>query len=294
MDIGVILPSVDAQRQQGLDLRDAARHAEAAGLDSVWLGDHLATGTPVLDSGLGLATAAAVTERVRVGISVFVPAIRPVVWAAKQIASLQYLSGGRLILGIGSGGGAEQWAAAEVPFAERGPRTDRALRLLPDLLAGKPTLVDGAEGETVVELAPAVAVPPLWVGNHSAVARRRAVAAGDAWFPSLITAERLAAGAADLAERSAGRAAPAIAIGGLAALGDGVPSAAELGAGIAGAYGMPLDQAVTIPLTGTPEAAAERLAAYAAAGASHAVLGVAGPDWRRQVDLLARTRSLME
>ena len=75
--IGVILPSVDVQRTEHLDLRAAARYAEEAGLDSIWMGDHLATGQATLEATIGLATAAAVTERVAIGVSVFVPAIRP-------------------------------------------------------------------------------------------------------------------------------------------------------------------------------------------------------------------------
>ncbi|WP_406046780.1 LLM class flavin-dependent oxidoreductase [Kribbella sp. NBC_00889] len=128
MKIGVILPSVDVQRTEHLDLRAAARYAEEAGLDSVWMGDHLAIGAATLEATIGLATAAAVTERVAIGASVFVPAIRPLAWAAKQIASLQYVSGERLILGVGSGGGEEQWRAAEVPFAERGRPPRRRTR----------------------------------------------------------------------------------------------------------------------------------------------------------------------
>ncbi|GAA2804148.1 hypothetical protein GCM10020219_089710 [Nonomuraea dietziae] len=104
-EIGVVLPGIAVQRRDGIDLRAAALHAENAGLDGVWHGDHLAVGGPTLDAPIALAIAAAATTRIRIGTSVFVPAIRPVVWAAKQIATLQYVSGGRLVLGVGSGGG---------------------------------------------------------------------------------------------------------------------------------------------------------------------------------------------
>lgn len=106
--IGALLPAITQQRDQNLDLSTAARHAEAAGLDSIWHGDHLAVGMPTLDAPIALATAAAVTERIGIGASVFVPAIRPLAWAAKQVMTLQYLSGGRLLLGVGSGGGEAQ------------------------------------------------------------------------------------------------------------------------------------------------------------------------------------------
>ncbi len=281
----MILPSPAVQHRDGLGLAAAARHAEDAGLDSVWHGDHLATGTPTVECTIALAVAATATTRIAVGASVFVPAIRQLAWAAKLLASLQLVSGGRLLLGIGSGGGRAQWAAAGVPFEERGPRTETALRLLPHLLAGEPVALPGGE----VTLAPGVTVPPLWVGNASAVAIDRAARLGDGWFPSLITPEALAAGRERLV--AAGRPAPAIAIGALTALGvaPGTPTRAELAAGIAG-YRHAAPDAARLPITGGPDEAAARIAEYAAHGATHLVTGLSGPDWRTQVDLLAEVR----
>jgi alkanesulfonate monooxygenase SsuD/methylene tetrahydromethanopterin reductase-like flavin-dependent oxidoreductase (luciferase family) len=296
-EIGVILPGIAVQRRDGIDLRAAARHVEDAGLDGVWHGDHLAVGGPIVDAPIALATAAAVTARIRIGVSVFVPAIRPLVWAAKQIASLQYVSGDRLVLGVGSGGGPGQWAAAGVPYDQRGSRTDTALELLPRLLAGEETRLPDEPGQPAVTLAPAVAMPPVWVGNASAAAIRRAARLGDGWFPSLISPRELAEGRARLADLAAahGRSAPFIAIGGAAALGTGpgLPSRAEIATGISGAYGRPLAEVMEIPLTGRPKEAAERLDAYREAGARHAVIGISGGDWRTQVDLLAEVRDLL-
>jgi alkanesulfonate monooxygenase SsuD/methylene tetrahydromethanopterin reductase-like flavin-dependent oxidoreductase (luciferase family) len=271
VDIGVVLPSIAVQRDENLDLATAARHAEDAGLASVWHGDHLAIGAPTLDCVVGLAVAAAATQRIRIGASVFVPAIRPLAWAAKQVASLQYVSRGRLVLGIGSGGGPKQWAAAGVPYEERGKRTDTALRLLPRLLAG-----EEADG---IELAPAVSRPPFWIGNASAVAIQRAARYGDGWFPSLITPADVAKGAKQIGDRLT------IAVGAAGRLGTG--DRAEIAAGISKAYGMPVERAVQLPITGGPQEVAERLAAYEAAGAHHLVVGVSGGDWRKQCELLA-------
>ncbi|WP_232663680.1 LLM class flavin-dependent oxidoreductase [Pseudonocardia sp. TRM90224] len=285
--VGVVLPSLAVVRDQRLDLAAAARHVEEAGLDSAWHGDHLAPGGPVRDCTVALAVAATATRRITVGTSVYVPAIRPLAWAAKQIATLVEISGGRFVLGVGSGGGPEQWAAAGVPYDERGARTDTALELLPALLAGEPvTLPDGA----AVTLAPAVAPPPVWVGNASAVALRRAARFGAGWFPSLITAAEVAAGVATLA---AAQHRPTVAIGMAGALGAGVPARTEIAAGIASAYGRPVEEVASVPLSGGPGEVAEQLAAYAAAGASHAVIGIAGGDWRRQVDLLAEAKTLL-
>jgi alkanesulfonate monooxygenase SsuD/methylene tetrahydromethanopterin reductase-like flavin-dependent oxidoreductase (luciferase family) len=291
-EVGVVLPVGGRP-----PLAEAARLAEAAGLDSVWVGDHLATGAPSLDNPVALATAAAVTDRVRIGAGVFVPGLRPLAWAAKQVASLQVVSGGRLVLGVGSGGGAAQWAAAGVPFDRRGPRTDTALRLLPDLLAGRPTVLPDEPGRPTVELAPAVEVPPIWVGNAGPVALRRAATSADGWFPSLIGPADVEAGARRLVELAAeaGRPTPTIAIGATGALGDGpgVPTRSALAGQIAAVYGRPVDEVAAVPLTGSPADAAEALDAYRRAGATHAVVGLAGPDWPAQVALLAETRRLL-
>lgn len=281
MDIGVVLPSLAVQQDEKLDLAAAARHAEDMGLASVWHGDHLAVGRPVLDLGIGLAVAATATSRVKIGASVFVPAIRPLAWAAKQVASLQYVSRGRVILGLGSGGGAKQWAAAGVPFTQRGQRTDTALRLLPRLLAGEH--VD----ELGVALAPAVSRPPFWIGNASTIAIERAVRYGDGWFPSLVTPEDVAKGAAMIGGRLT------IAVGATGRLGHEEGARAEIAMGIAEAYGMPMDRAAKIPVTGTPGEAAERIAAYQAAGAGHVVFGFSGAGWRTQCELLAEALSLL-
>ncbi|MFJ8913692.1 LLM class flavin-dependent oxidoreductase [Amycolatopsis sp. NPDC102389] len=282
MKLGVILPADD--------LRVSARQAEDAGLDSVFLGDHLMTGRPSLDSTVGLAVAAAVTTRIRIGLSVFVPAMRPLAWAAKQIASLQQVSGERLILGIGSGGGEAQFAAAGMPFAERGPRTDQALRLLPELLAGKEVRI----GDAVVELAPPAAVPPIWVGNRGRLVLRRVAEYGTGWFPSLLSPEAVAAGRRRLIDL--GVADPVIAVGATGAVGGDadLPPVEDLAKGIGDAYGMPLDQAISLPLNGSAEAVAERLSAYREAGAAHVVVGLAGPLWADQVRTLGRVSTLLD
>ena len=283
--VGVVLPSLTTQHQQGLDLRAAARHAEAVGLVSIWHGDHLAIGSPVLDVTVGLATVAAVTEKISIGASVFVPALRPLALAAKQIASLQHVSGGRLILGIGSGGGPAQWAAVGASYAERGPRTDQALDLLPGLLSGEQVLIDGQQ----VALEPAVPRPPFWIGNASAVALRRAARAGDGWFPSLIPPTEVAAGAARLAELA--DTPRVIAVGATGALGNPASSQQEIEQSIRAKYGF---SAAGVPITGYPREAAVRLAEFQQAGAHHLVMGFAEGDWRHQCDLLAEAVALLD
>ncbi|MGH8986286.1 MAG: LLM class flavin-dependent oxidoreductase [Acidimicrobiia bacterium] len=144
--VGVYLPQFSADGFGSI--ASHARHAEEVGLESVWVGDHLIPVSPILDSTLVAATAAGVTERVEVGFGVLILALRPVAWAAKQVATLQHLSGDRVLLGVGSGGdvhGDAGWRAVGVPYHERGRRTDAALDVLPSLVTGQPTVVDGEE-----------------------------------------------------------------------------------------------------------------------------------------------------
>ena len=294
--VGVILASAPEAPGGPSPVRDAARLAEQLGLDSVWVGDHLVTGRPVLESTITLATAAAVTERVAVGLSVFVPAMRPLVWAAKQLATLQVVAGGRLVVGVGSGGpGPEDWLAAGVPPAERGDRTDLALERLPGLLAGEPTAVQPGDSGARVTLEPAVPRPPLWVGGMSRRAMRRAATHGDGWFPSLVPASTVARDGARVREMAAerDRPEPVLAVGATAALGPHADVDA-VARSLVGAYGMDPAQAAAVPLTGTPAQAAERIEEYADAGATHLVVGAAGPGWRRQYELLAEARRRLD
>ena len=292
LSVGVVLP---ASRTAASDVRACARHAEDLGLDALFTGDHLAAATPTLDSGLTLATAAAVTKRLRMGFGVMILALRHPAWAAKQIATLQHLSGNRVILGIGTGGavhGTAAWDAVGVPYAERGQRTDAALDLLPGLMAGRPVRM--ASG-TSITLAPAAQMPPVWVGGGSRAALRRAARYGDSWFPSMITAEMAARGRRQLADLAAGhgRPLPHLAVGGSVLLGP-APSASALRDATAGIirYGVNPRDAPQIPITGTPAQAAERFWRYAEAGVSHLILGVIGDDWRHQCELIAETREL--
>ena len=119
--VGIFLPSMtDPARQPG-DMAATARHAEDLGLESAWVVDQLiaGTGVPVLDSGIALAAAASATTRIRLAYGVIIVPLRPVAWIAKQVASLQHVSGDRIMLGVGAGGDRHDrsWSAVGVPEA---------------------------------------------------------------------------------------------------------------------------------------------------------------------------------
>jgi alkanesulfonate monooxygenase SsuD/methylene tetrahydromethanopterin reductase-like flavin-dependent oxidoreductase (luciferase family) len=292
--IGVFLPTMTERGGALGDVVAAARHAEDLGFESAWVVDQLVAGTgvPFVDSTVALGAAAGATSRIRLAYGVMILPLRPVVWAAKQAASLQQVSGGRLLFGVGVGGDRHDlsWAAAGVPRRERGRRTDAALAVLPDLLAGKAVDVGGV----TVQLAPGVTVPPIIVGGMADVALARAAAHGDGWFAMPLPPDGLASAKERLAQLAAdaGRPAPRT-TGSIVVAIDGDPALPDQ-AGLVqklsdpdGAYGMPVDAVPDILVTGGPPAVAERIDALAAVGVERVVVTLAAGDWSRQAELLA-------
>jgi alkanesulfonate monooxygenase SsuD/methylene tetrahydromethanopterin reductase-like flavin-dependent oxidoreductase (luciferase family) len=290
VNIGVMLPTASARGESPGDVVAAARHAEELGFESVWVVDQLVagTGTPLLDSITSLAAAAAVTERVRLGLGVLVLPLRPVVWVAKQVATLQHISGGRVLFGVGVGGDRHDrsWRAAGVSRGDRGRLTDAALRVLPDLISGKAVQLDsGAD----VQLSPGVTVPPIIVGGMSDAAFRRVAEFGDGWF-SMGSAEGLPGQVARLRDVTSAR--PEI-TGNVMVATEGdpaLPDQASLIRAVAdpdGVYGVPGEVAESVFLRGNPGAVSERLGQMSAGGAQRAVVTLVGGDWFRQAELLA-------
>ena len=297
-EIGVFLPTMSAKDSLPADVVAAARHAEDLGFESVWAVDQLVAGTgvPLIDSMVALSAVAGATDRVKLGLGVVIIPIRPVAWIAKQVASMQIVSGGRIVLGAGVGGDRHDrsWAAAGVPRGERGTRTDAALSVLPDLIAGKPARLPDVDGAPVVELAPGAPVPPIVVGGSADAALVRAVRHGDGWF-AMPVPPAVAAPAADrLGQLAAefGRVAPAI-TGSVSVALDGDPSLPardEILRRLAdpdGVYGMPADAIPSILVSGGVEAVRERVAGWAAIGAERVVFTLVAGDWHRQAELLA-------
>jgi alkanesulfonate monooxygenase SsuD/methylene tetrahydromethanopterin reductase-like flavin-dependent oxidoreductase (luciferase family) len=304
IEIGVFLPTLRTADARPIDVVAAARHAEDLGLSSVWAVDQLVAGrgTPIVDSVVALAAAAGATERVRLGVGVMILPLRPVAWIAKQIASLQAVSNGRVLFGVGLGGDRHDlsWNAAGVPRRERGARTDAALQVLPALIAGKPARLPDLPGTPQVQLAPGVEVPPIYVGGLADSALRRAVRDADGWFALPVppddagaTIDRLRA----LAEEF-GRPEPEIVASVMTAI-DGdpaLPSPTELTRQVTdpdGIFGIPGEAVPTMLLTGGPAAVAERLSAWSDVGARQAVVTLAAGDWHRQAELLAEAASMV-
>lgn len=242
--LGVMLPSSDVAGTGIADLAGAAATLEDLGVGTVWAGDHLAFHTPVIDSCVALATAAAATTRVRLGFGVLLLALRPPAWAAKQITSLQVVSGGRVVLGIGVGGeNPAEWSAAGVPARERGKRTDAVLRVLPGMLSGVPVHVPPPYDLDVPALLPAGPVPPIWIGGRSDHALRRAAAFGTGWLGMWADAGRVrrSRGILSQAAEELGRPRPRIGLHVFVHVGDETAAREDAAAFIWGQYRMNID-----------------------------------------------------
>lgn len=297
-NVGVLLPTVGHLGNEVADVREVARHAEDLGLDSVWAGDHLTMGgAPLLECMLSLTAAASVTTRVRIGCSVLLAGMRPLVWTAKQVATLVHLSGNRLEFGIGVGAKwPEEWAAAGIPLTERGQRADDLLRALPGLLSGQPTKLTGLPGEPEVTMRPSVPMPPLWVGGRSERAMRRTVAFGAGWLTTVSTPDEIRDQARRLGELAVERNSPAPRIGTMiyASLTAQPSDAIEVAAAsLSNAYALPLEHTRRVAVGGSPEQAAAGLAEYRDAGVDQFVVAVEGTSWHEQYELLARARELL-
>jgi probable F420-dependent oxidoreductase len=165
---------------------EIARAAEAAGFDALFVTDHPAPpaqwiaggGHHTLDPFVTLAWAAAATTTLRVHTNLFVPAYRQPLLSAKTVASLDALSGGRVILGVGAGYLEGEFDAVGVDFAGRNDVLDEAIRTMRAAWTGEP--VDGVLSLPRPAQQPG---PPIWIGGNSMRAVRRVVELGDGWGP---------------------------------------------------------------------------------------------------------------
>lgn len=214
MHIGVHLPHVgpSATRENIIAF---ARRMEALGFDSLWVSDHVviprdyasrypynATGRlgwddlTLLEPLSTLLFVAAVTERVELGTTVLVLPMRNPVLHAKIMATLDHLSHGRLILGIGVGWLKEEFEALAEPFEHRGPRMDEYIQVLKNLWTkDDPSFVGKYYRLGNVACYPKpvrTPHPPIWIGGNTEPALRRAARVGDSWHAAGATPEQIA------------------------------------------------------------------------------------------------------
>lgn len=162
----------------GEQLSRICREAEAAGAGALWAIDHLFWGGPVLECLATLAVAATSTSRVPIGSCVLQLPLRSPPAVAKQAATIQYLSGGRFVLGVGVGSHPGEFEAAGVEFTEHGGAMDAGIA------AVRAAWATGWDEDLTYCQRPAPIPVPIWIGGSSPAARRRAARWGTGGSPS--------------------------------------------------------------------------------------------------------------
>jgi probable F420-dependent oxidoreductase len=200
MRVGIHLPQIG--RKAGPDsIKRAAMQAEALGFADVWTSEHIIVPAGAMyppspnfyDPVLTLTWAAAYTNRVRLGTSVLVLPMRHPLPLAKELATLQNLSGGRLILGAGVGWMEAEFAALGVPFNERGRRMDEGIALMRAVWGDDPVTFPTrwvpAEVDNMRMMPKPEKPIPIWIGGTSEPALKRA-ARFDGWHGSRATPQQ--------------------------------------------------------------------------------------------------------
>jgi len=180
-------------RESGQFLFDLADFCEKSDIDSIWLSDRLSSPVPVPEVMTSLAAIAARTQKLKFGPSVLVLPYRTPVVAAKEMATIDWLSRGRLFPAVGVGVELpREFDASGVPFKERGRRTDEAIRIMRLLWTEDDVSYQGEFfklDRVTVFPKPWQTPPPIWIAGKSEAAQKRTARLGDGWIPSFITPE---------------------------------------------------------------------------------------------------------
>lgn len=198
-----VMPGPWPAGKAGADfLWDLTKLCEARDIDSIWFSDRLSSPIPVPEVMTTLAAVAARTSRLKFGPSVLVLPYRNPVVAAKELATIDYLSGGRLLPAVGVGVEIpKEFEASGVPFTERGRRTDEAIAILRRLWLEDEVTFHGEFyrlDRITIYPKPVQTPPPIWIGGKSDAAKKRAGRLGDGWIPSFITPEEFRRGIEDV------------------------------------------------------------------------------------------------
>jgi alkanesulfonate monooxygenase SsuD/methylene tetrahydromethanopterin reductase-like flavin-dependent oxidoreductase (luciferase family) len=301
--IGYLLPTreqIMEGRPETGPLLDLASRAHALGFDSVWVGDSL-TARPRHDPLTLLAGVAGRVPNLTIGTAVLLPALRNPVILAHQVATLDQLCEGRLILGVGFAADVPnirtEFAAAGVPFEKRIGRMLEGLRLCKALWTGAPVDWDGRWHTSQAVVAPTPhrpGGPPLWIGGNLAASLDRAGRFFDGWFPIAPDAAAFAAGLARVRDVAREQGRDPAAIAGAMYLtvsldDDAAVAEARLNRFLERYYSQPAAalRRRQACFAGPAAELAEWLDGYAKAGAGHLVLRFAG-DHQRHLETVSK------
>jgi probable F420-dependent oxidoreductase len=302
MEFGFSLPSRGPAATMQ-NLRMLAQHAEALGADSVWVSDHIivpqridsfypyhpegrfpsAPEQAYLEPLTALTFLAGCTERIQLGTSVLILPYRNVLLTAKMVATLDALSNGRVILGVGVGWMEEEFVALGLDtFHQRGAVSDEYIRAFRELWTSDQPRFEGRFVRFAdIGFAPKPArqpYPPIWIGGHTAPAIRRAARLGDGWHPiglrppAGLTPDEMQVAVTQLREEAskAGRKPQDVTVSFRAPIAFSAAGGAQ-----------------RQPLTGSVAAIQDDIGRYADCGVSHMIFDIMTPD-------VAEMRRIME
>lgn len=292
IEVGVTCPAEDL---------DFLPRVEELGFDSVWTGEHILFYGPTLDATVTLGAFAARTSRIKLGAAVLLLPLRNPTVVAKAVSTVDVISKGRVLLGIGVGGEfPKEFEATGVPVKERGARANEAIRVIKQLWSEDNTSFHGRwtsfDEVTMMPKPPQPGGPPIIVSGRSEAAQRRAARLGDGYMPYLFTPERFAQAKAAIeaeAERR-GRDLAGFhwAIYQFTSIGDDSEEARQRAvARLSRQYNQDFSQiAARYCAFGRPEQATERLRAFAEAGVRHFILTPIAPPGaaREHIEWFAR------
>ena len=278
---------------------ELVQRLEVVGYDSVWTGDHMSFHNPIHESITLLATYAPITKRIKLGVGVYLLALRSPAVAAKQAATLDVLSGGRLVFGVGVGGeNPKEFELCGIPHKERGARVNEAIdavrtlwRDTPASFHGRFTRFDGVS----IDPKPVQQPPPIWIGGRSDAALARAGRQGDGWMSYVVQADRYAQSFDKIraAAATAGRSMEKFTAAHLVFITVGRDYEAAKRAWVSvlsTRYAQDFEPlAKRYGVIGTPEQCAEQLERFRAAGCNYFVMGAIGDprDERAQLETIA-------
>ncbi|MDI2130197.1 LLM class flavin-dependent oxidoreductase [Yinghuangia seranimata] len=308
MDIGVLLPTGQAQWGAGTDPRDLvgfATRAESLGYSSLFVNDSLIS--PRIEALTMLAALAPVTDQIALGTGALLPFLRRPVQAAQALASIDLLSGGRLTVAVGAGFpgrfGQPLYTLSEVPWERRFKRLDETVGLWRALWSGEGSY----HGEIAHfdELPPATRPfhdggPPIWLGGGTPAALARTGRIYDGWLPYPPDPADYATGLRAVREATVEAGRPEDAVTPALFVSVRVDRGVDEGRAVLDRYalanyGMPLAELEKIQavVTGTPDEVAAGLRRYADAGARHVVVRLGALDMADQGEQLGAVARLL-
>ncbi|MBI2739348.1 MAG: LLM class flavin-dependent oxidoreductase [Rhodospirillales bacterium] len=184
---GPWLPTID-------EMADLVGLVDRCGYDSMWVGDHVAFTIAIFDPLMQLAQAAVVSRRLIFGTDVYLLPLRHPTPVAKQVSTLDHLTEGRFVFGVGVGGEfPKEYEACGVPLNERGARLSESLTVMRKLWTGEPVSHAGKffnfEGVKMQPPPRQPGGPPIWCGGRADPALRRIGRMTDGWMSYVVTAD---------------------------------------------------------------------------------------------------------